>query len=170
MSKRFLTPIRLPVLPADPATPLDGDIWVSGTKVRGRAGGVSSDLTAAVAARASASASATAVAAGAELRTSITLPRTYLLVGITTSHASRVRVYSSDAGATADITRPITDEPAGTVDLVMEFATTASMLSSAIAPAVPGSALVTTVPLIIGNRTAAVANITVTLTYFPLET
>lgn len=170
MSIRFLTPVRLPVLPADPDTPLDGDLWVSGGKLRGRAGGVSADLTAAAVARATASATASNVSAGAELRTSITLPRSFLLLSIQTSHAARVRLYASDAGAANDVGRPITDEPAATADLIMEFATSATMLTSPIAPAVPGSGPSTTVPLTVGNRSAATtANITVTLTYLPLE-
>jgi hypothetical protein len=113
----------------------------------------------------------TAVPAGAAKRATITLAPAYLLVGIQTSTPARVRLYSTDAGAAADLTRPITQDPAADNRLVLEYATVAGALTAPITPGVSGAQTPpsTSVPLTVDNPSGAPTDVTVTLTYLPLE-
>lgn len=120
--------------------------------------------------RRTANATVTAVAASGEKATTVSLSPSFLILGIQTSVPARVRLYPSDAAAQADAARLITAEPDAKAEVIMEFATQAGWLSSTVSPNVGGAVPSgSTASLYLGNLSASTSDVTVTLTYLPLE-
>jgi hypothetical protein len=121
--------------------------------------------------RKTATATVTALANSAQRRTTIALAPSYLVTAITTSVPARVRLYPSDAAATADLNRPVDVEPAAGSELAMEYVTDTSKLSSTISPLVGGAQVPPspTVQMAVGNLSGATSDVSVTLTYLALE-
>lgn len=112
------------------------------------------------------------IAAGSDVEAPIALAPSYALIGLSTSVPARVRLYPTTAAASADASRPVTENPSTTSELVLEYVTTGSS-SVAISPAVTGASLASppssTVVARIANLSSASASVTLTLTYLALE-
>jgi hypothetical protein len=82
-----------------------------------------------------------------------------------------VRLYPSNAAATADLNRPVDQEPEASSELAMEYVTETGKLSSTISPLVGGAQVpaTPTVYLSIGNLSGATSDVSVTFTYLALE-
>jgi len=68
----------------------------------------------------------------------VTLAPGYRLLRITTSRASRVRLYTAAAKRDADVARPVGTDPAGDHGLMLEFVSAATLLSADLSPVVDG--------------------------------
>lgn len=112
------------------------------------------------------------IAAGTDVEAPITLAPSYALIGLSTSVPARVRLYPTSIAASDDATRPVTEDPSSTSELVLEYVT-ADSSPVAISPAVTGASLASppspTVVARIANLTTASASVTLTLTYLALE-
>ena len=102
--------------------------------------------------------------------TSITTPKTYALIKVTTSHAAWVTLYSDTAARTNDASRGINVDPLPGSGVLSEVITTGNQIQLI----TPGticfnSAGTGTTYAKIVNKSGSTANITVTLTYVVLE-
>ena len=102
--------------------------------------------------------------------TSITTPKTYALLKVTTSHAAWVTLYSDTAARTNDASRGINVDPLPGSGVLSEVITTGNQIQLI----TPGticfnSAGTGTTYAKIVNKSGSTANITVTLTYVVLE-
>lgn len=80
-----------------------------------------------------------------------------------------MRLYPTTAAADADVNRPVTDDPAATSALLMEYVTP-DTTRALITPAVVGAQFSQpTAAISISNPGATTTNITVDLTYLALE-
>ncbi len=123
--------------------------------------------------RGTAAATTATVAAGADINLDITnVAKSYGVLKIHTSHPSWVVLYTSQAARTADSTRSITTDPVPGAGVVAEVIT-AGDVTQVISPMLCGyndeSTPVTTVYAKVRNETTSSNNITVTLTFVPLE-
>jgi hypothetical protein len=99
---------------------------------------------------------------------------TALVVGVTTSLAAWVRVYTDAASQSADASRLITADPAANAGVLLEFATSASMLSLRMAPSVviaendpvSNDGIY---PVTITNLSGGSGNVSVQFTYIKLQ-
>ena len=96
----------------------------------------------------------------------------YALYKIQTSHAAWVRIYTTDAGRTADASRAQGDDPPLSVGEVAEVVTSGAETITW-APGVYGfndeSPVTTTIPVAVKNLSGGTAAITVTLTLVKTE-
>ena len=102
--------------------------------------------------------------------TSITTPKTYALLKVTTSHAAWVTLYSDTSSRTNDASRGINVDPLPGSGVLSEVITTGNQIQLI----TPGticfnSAGTGTTYAKIVNKSGSTANITVTLTYVVLE-
>ena len=102
--------------------------------------------------------------------TSITTPKTYALIKVTTSHAAWVTLYSDTAARTNDASRGINVDPLPGSGVLSEVITTGNQIQLI----TPGticfnSAGTGTTYAKIVNKSGSTSNITVTLTYVVLE-
>ena len=123
--------------------------------------------------RGTAAATTGTVAAGADINLDITnVAKSYGVLKIHTSHPSWVVLYTSQAARTADSTRSITTDPVPGAGVVAEVITVGDV-TQVISPMLCGyndeSTPVTTVYAKVRNETTSSNNITVTLTFVPLE-
>jgi hypothetical protein len=75
------------------------------------------------------------LAAGASESGSFTVPQVYSILKVTTNYPARVRLYLSADQQTADLSRPVTEDPTGNHGVVLETVTEAGMLSLDLSPA-----------------------------------
>ena len=101
---------------------------------------------------------------------SITTPKTYGLMKITTSHAAWVTLYSDTASRTADASRAINADPLPGSGVLAEVITTGSQTQLITPGAICfNSAGTGTTYAKIVNKSGTTSNVTVTLTYVTLE-
>jgi len=96
------------------------------------------------------------------------LAKGYRLLHIQTSRAARVRIYVTPEQRTADATRSWGALPVGNHGLVLDFATTASMLTADICPIAHGYCESGNASIAITN-TGTSGTVQLTLTYAPTE-
>jgi len=121
--------------------------------------------------RQAATATVTSVVNAGQKRTTVDLAPSYLIAAISTTVPARVRLYPSNAAATADLNRPVDQEPDASSELAMEYVTQTGKLSSTISPLVGGAQVPSTptVYLSIENLSGATSDVSVTFTYLALE-
>jgi len=121
-------------------------------------------------ARATASVTTTSIANGASDNVSITIPATYALLKIQTSHAAWVTLYTDTASRTSDASRTENTDPLPGTGVVAEVITSGA-ITQLISPGTIGfsSDGAGTSYARIKNKSGATAAITVTLTYVKLE-
>jgi hypothetical protein len=123
--------------------------------------------------RASAAKTTASLAAGASETGTITLAKSYRLLRLSTNRPARVRLYTTAAKRDADAARPIGTDPTGDHGLVLEFASTASMLAADLSPQADGSNLeaspTAAIPISITYLDAGAGTVTATLTYLTTE-
>lgn len=104
---------------------------------------------------------------------SMTLARAFRLFRITTSAPCRFRMYTTDAKMGADASRALGVDPTGDHGLILEFASTPSLLSADLSPTVDGFDGKTPpngiVPVSITNLGASATTITCTLIWISEE-
>lgn len=111
----------------------------------------------------------TSAAPGVEKPASVNLGPSYVLLAIQTSKPARVRLYATDAAATADSSRVVTADPSGSSGLVMEYVTTGTT-KVPVAPVVIGAPYgQSNTAAIIANSGTGTSDLTVELTYLALE-
>ena len=113
---------------------------------------------------------ASALVDGGAANLSITAPKTYALLSISTSHAAWVTLYSDTASRTADASRAETTDPTPGSGVLSEVITTAAK-TQLITPGTIcfNSAATGTTYVKIVNKSGSTANVQVTLTYVKLE-
>ena len=112
------------------------------------------------------------ITAGANLTTTVTLAAGYRILNITSNKRARIRMYTTAAKQTADLSRPITTAPTGDHGLAFEFIATPTLLSSDIVPAVDGygrNAPYDIIPVTITNTDTTNQAISITLTWIRTE-
>jgi hypothetical protein len=115
-----------------------------------------------------------ALASGAYEVGRVTMGKGWRLLRIVTDVPARVRLYTTEAKRDADLTRIAGNDPAADSGLLLDFVTTAALLSADLAPVVDGmnaeGPVVITTPITVTNTAAsAVASITVTFTFVRTE-
>lgn len=112
------------------------------------------------------------LAGGQEAQLTLPLAISYSLLGIRTSVPARVRVYPGADYASADATRPVTQEPPADRVLVLEYVT-ASALTYPLSPAVSGASVedppTAEAVVRIANLSSSSASVSLSLTYLALE-
>jgi len=88
--------------------------------------------------RATASLVTASLASNAAASGTVTLANGYRLLRITTSRASRVRLYTTAAKRDADVNRSVGTDPTGDHGLMLEFVSTATLLAADLSPTVDG--------------------------------
>lgn len=120
--------------------------------------------------RTTASITAPSLAADASANLSLVTPKTYALLKIQTSHAAWVTLYTDTTSRTNDSSRTENTDPTPGSGVIAEVITTAAT-TQLISPGTIGynsiSADATYIKVV--NKSGSVNNITVTLTYVPLE-
>ena len=112
------------------------------------------------------------ITAGANLTTTVTLAAGYRLLNISSNKRARIRMYTTTAKQTADLSRAITTAPTGDHGLAFEFVATPTLLSSDIVPAVDGygrNAPYDIIPVTITNTDTTNQAISITLTWIRTE-
>jgi hypothetical protein len=112
------------------------------------------------------------ITAGANLTTTVTLAAGYRLLNISSNKQARIRMYTTAAKQTADLSRSITTPPTGDHGLAFEFIATPTLLSSDIVPAVDGYGRNTPydiIPVTITNTDTTNQAISVTITWIRTE-
>lgn len=109
---------------------------------------------------------------GATWTGTIPLGLSFRLLKISTSRPARVRLYTTGPNRTADADRAAGTDPAGDHGVILEYVTTAEVLTAGLAPVVDGSNMAA--PPVV-NTPAAITNTdsiagTVTLTFTRIET
>lgn len=122
-------------------------------------------------ARTTATLTTSSLSDGATENASLTMQAGYRLLKIETDVAARVRVYDSTTSRTADASRAIGTDPTSPHGVILDFVTTASVLSWWLNPLVDGytADASTTVPVAVTNLSGASDTVTVTLTYVRSE-
>lgn len=123
--------------------------------------------------RATATSTTGTLAADATETTAITLRKGYRLYKVETNRPARVRLYATASQRDADVGRARGTDPTGDHGLVLDYVTTATQLSAALAPAVSGVNMEavpsTAIPMTVTNLDTVAGTVTVTLTYAPTE-
>lgn len=124
-------------------------------------------------ARASASYATAALANSASETGAIALAKSYRLLSIATDRPCRVRVYATVAQRTADAARAIGTGPAGNHGLMLEYVSTAAVLTAALSPAVDGANLEaspsTSVPISVQNLSGSTSTVQVSFVFLGTE-
>lgn len=122
-------------------------------------------------ARTTATLTTSSLSDGATENASLTMQPGYRLLKIETDVAARVRVYDSTTSRTADASRAIGTDPTAPHGVILDFVTTASVLSWWMNPLVDGytADASTTVPVAVTNLSGATDTVTVTLTWVRSE-
>lgn len=124
-------------------------------------------------ARATASATSSSLANNSsDSSVTISLATTYRLISITTDRAARVRVYSTTAQRTADLSRAVTVDPAGDAGVVLEFVSTGAHTYS-LSPIPVGASLESTpsatIPMTVQNLSGSTSTVTVSFVWEQCE-
>jgi hypothetical protein len=104
---------------------------------------------------------------------SVTLALGYRIMRVDTTRAARVRLYTTPAKRSADILRPVTDDPIGDHGCVVEILTTASVLGVDTSPVPQGYSMETPPTSVIAWRVDnldTAGPVGVTLVWQPQET
>lgn len=113
------------------------------------------------------------ITAGGSVTSTITLATGFRLLSLATSAAARVRLYDRASRATADVSRPIGALPSGDHGLILEYVTTADVLSASLSPEVDGHSMevppTAAIPITLTNMTASSATVSVTLGFVGTE-
>lgn len=122
-------------------------------------------------ARTTATLTTASLADGATANGTLAMQPGYRLLKIETDVAARVRVYDSTTSRTADASRAIGTDPTAPHGVILDFVTTASVLSWWLNPLVDGytADASTTVPVAVTNLSGATDTVTVTLTWVRSE-
>jgi hypothetical protein len=112
------------------------------------------------------------IAIDAETDRDAALGKSFMLMGIETSHAARVRIYATEAQQTADQSREIGIDPEGNHGIILDFVSEGAE-TRVLSPAVMGASMETapeaTCSMWIQNLSGSVVDLEVTLTYLTLE-
>lgn len=112
------------------------------------------------------------LATGATWTGTVALAKAYRLYSISTNRACRTRVYTDASARSADASRPVGTDPTDGAGLVLEFVSTAALLSATLSPTVDGfsgeSPATSSIPVSITNNGATGA-VEVTLTFLATE-
>lgn len=123
--------------------------------------------------RATAAVTTGSLASGAQASTTIALAVGYRLYSIITNRPARVRLYTTTAKRTADVTRPIGTDPSGDHGLVLDFVFDALVLGADLSPMVDGVDLKGSpdgqIPVSIQNLDTVAGAVTVSFTYVRTE-
>lgn len=121
--------------------------------------------------RTTAAVTTSSLAANAVWQGSITLAQGYRLLKIQTSAAARVRLYIGSTYQAADLSRGTNKAPTGDHGVVLDYVTTASLLSSMVLPVAEGDTINggSSVPITVTNNSGGTTTITVTLTWIKTE-
>lgn len=117
--------------------------------------------------------SAPSMASGAQSTGLIVLGLGYRLYRISTTAPARVRLYTTAAARDADLDRLRGTDPGPGSGLILDYATTSSLLSAPLSPLVDGfngeSIPSRNIPITVDNLDSATTGIDVTLTYVRTE-
>lgn len=177
MARKVLSPLTLVNLATAPSPASAGDTyydtvlltartytgsaWVSGS-------GGSSFGTQATVAYTTSSLAALGVQQG-----TVAMAVGYRLVTVTTDRAARVRVYASLVNQAADVGRPISQKPTGAHGVLLDLATSATVLSFSLSPQVTGDSEDPTpsssIPITVTNNSGSASTVTATIVYVRTE-
>jgi hypothetical protein len=122
--------------------------------------------------RANVASQTTSINDGIEEDLDITGYKSYGLMAVTTTHAARVRIYTTDAARLADAARPEGTDPTSDAGVIAEVITTGAQ-TVVLSPGVFGfnneGTPTTVIPTRITNKSGGAAAISVTLTALQLE-
>jgi len=123
------------------------------------------------AARSSVAYTTASLAPGAAEQGSFTVPPSFTLFHLATDYPARVRVYLSEAYRTADLSRPVSQDPAGDHGCILEVVTTAGVLGMALSPeaAAVMPAAGTTAYITVQNGDSVARVVVVTLDLLSME-
>ena len=154
----------------DPTKDVSSDAWNNKHTIT--AGSVTLEMLSADAkagaSRTTATYTTATLATGASEVFYLTLAKGYRLLHVQTSREARVRLYVTADQRTTDASRSWGVPPSGNHGLVLDFATTASMLEADICPAASGHCESGTVSTSITNLGTS-GTVQLTVTYVPTE-
>lgn len=122
-------------------------------------------------ARTTATITSTAMSTNQQQQTTIALAAGYRLLKIATDRPARLRVYPDATYRAADASRAIGTALSGDHGVLLDYVTSAAVLSAQLSPQVDGYTVdgTTAVPITITNLDGATATVTVTLTWIRTE-
>lgn len=113
------------------------------------------------------------LAAGASETSTVTLAAGYRLLKITCTVPARVRLYTTAAKQTADLSRPIGTDPTGDHGLILEFVAMSGLLGADLSPTVDGfdgqATPTGAIPITVTNTGAGATAVQVTLVWLRTE-
>lgn len=97
----------------------------------------------------------------------------YRLVSVTTDRAARVRIYASLVNQAADVGRVVSQKPTGAHGVLLDMATSATVLSLNLSPQVTGDSKdpspSSSIPITVTNNSGSTSTVTVTIVYVRTE-